>query len=331
MILSDKQILNEIEKGLIKIEPFDQAQLGTNSYDVRLGATLAIYADKVLDCAKENEIQYIEIPPEGYRLDPGILYLGSTLEYTESLNHVPLLEGCSSIGRLGVNIHATAGFGDVGFKNHWTLELSVVQPVRIYAGQIIGQLYWVTCGDPRMSLTGVEMKCGFLQTYDQKASAKYNTRSPLPQPSQAYKKFSEADLEGIREARECPAGCVINSIADYGFKPTSTLIDGKLTFDFSNTTGDTLNIPAGAPMGFAIGNLAITPIPAPEYPKNTVGYWLSKIEDKEIREKALAYAERNGHMYETEMLSCRDALCAMCAWSDTYEGYDYWEDIWGAL
>jgi len=229
MILSDKQILSEIEKGLIKIEPFDQAQLGTNSYDVRLGATLAIYADKVLDCAKENVVQYIPIPPEGYVLEPGILYLGSTVEYTESLGHVPLLEGCSSTGRYGLSIHATAGFGDVGFKNHWTLELSVVQPVRVYAGMIVGQLYWVTCGDPALyakediadGLVHMNKICGFLQTYDQKASAKYNTRNVLPQPSQMWKKFTEAELEGIRVAKGvCPNCDGSGNVLDHFMLPS---------------------------------------------------------------------------------------------------------------
>ena len=67
---------------------------------------------------------------------------GSTLEYTETRRFVPFLEGKSSVGRLGIDIHATAGKGDVGFCNHWTLEISVSQPVRVYAGMPIGQLIY---------------------------------------------------------------------------------------------------------------------------------------------------------------------------------------------
>ena len=73
---------------------------------------------------------------------PGRVYFGRTLEYTESPYHIPMYEGRSSLGRLGVFSHVSAGFGDVGFKGTWTLELVVAQPVRIYKGMRIGQLYW---------------------------------------------------------------------------------------------------------------------------------------------------------------------------------------------
>ena len=98
MILSDKRILEEIESGSIVIEPFDRKCLGTNSYDVHLGKYLATYKDEVLDAKKHNEIAHFEIPAEGYVLEPGKLYLGVTLEYTETHGHVPFLEGKSSTG-----------------------------------------------------------------------------------------------------------------------------------------------------------------------------------------------------------------------------------------
>ncbi|MGE8430692.1 MAG: dCTP deaminase domain-containing protein, partial [Sphingobacterium sp.] len=109
MILSDKRILEEIENGSIVIQPFDRKCLGTNSYDVHLGKYLATYADRVLDAKKHNEIQHFEIPEEGFVLEPNTLYLGVTQEYTETHKHVPFLEGKSSTGRLGIDIHATAG------------------------------------------------------------------------------------------------------------------------------------------------------------------------------------------------------------------------------
>ena len=93
-------------------------------------------------------VDYLEIPDEGMILLPHRFYLGVTQEYTETHSHVPFLEGKSSIGRLGIDIHATAGKGDIGFCNTWTLEISVKQPVRVYAGMPIGQLiYFEVSGD----------------------------------------------------------------------------------------------------------------------------------------------------------------------------------------
>lgn len=175
MILSDQRILEEIEAGRIVIEPFDRNCLGTNSYDVHLGKYMAVYTEKVIDAKKDNPIQEIIIPEEGYVLQPGVLYLGVTVEYTETHAHVPFLEGKSSIGRLGIDIHATAGKGDVGFCNCWTLEISCVMPVRVYAGMPIGQLiYFAVEGD-------IE------NYYNLKPGAKYNDRSIRPVASQMWK------------------------------------------------------------------------------------------------------------------------------------------------
>ena len=106
MILSDARILEEIEKGTIKIEPYDRSCLGSNSYDIHLGKWLATYREHILDAKKHNEIEYFEIPEEGFVLYPHIFYLGVTDEYTETHAHVPFLEGKSSTGRLGIDIHA---------------------------------------------------------------------------------------------------------------------------------------------------------------------------------------------------------------------------------
>lgn len=177
MILTDAEILREIDRGTIKIEPYNRSDLGSNSYDVHLGATLATYTASVLDARAHNEIEHFTIPPEGFVLRPDMLYLGVTEEYTETLAHVPFLEGKSSVGRLGIDIHATAGKGDVGFCNTWTLEISVKQPVRIYAGMPIGQLiYFVVQGE-----------C--INPYDSKANAKYNTRTVMPVESMMFKNY----------------------------------------------------------------------------------------------------------------------------------------------
>jgi len=175
MILSDQLILKEIEAGTIVIEPFKKECLGTNSYDVHLGKHLACYTNRELDAKKHNTIEHFEIPKEGFVLQPNTLYLGVTLEYTETHKHVPFLEGKSSTGRLGIDIHATAGKGDVGFCNTWTLEISATQPVRIYAGMPIGQLiYFVVEGN--------------IETmYNTKGNAKYNNKTTKPVESMMWK------------------------------------------------------------------------------------------------------------------------------------------------
>jgi len=175
MILTDKEILKEITDKSIVIEPYDPSCLGTNSYDVHLGKHLATYNDEVLDAKKHNEITHFDIEEEGFVLQPGVLYLGVTEEYTETHKHVPFLEGKSSTGRLGIDIHATAGKGDVGFCNTWTLEISVSQPVRVYAGMPIGQLIYFK----------IEGEVDNL--YNSKPNAKYNTRTVRPVESMMWK------------------------------------------------------------------------------------------------------------------------------------------------
>lgn len=189
-MLSDKQILQAIETGEIVISPFDRELLGPNSYDVHLSDTLMVYDDvtwydhwrkayypanfaqndgffRFLNPKKELETISFKIPEEGHILMPGVLYLGATVEYTESHKHVPDIDGKSSVGRLGIDIHKTAGRGDVGFCGTFTLELQVVHPVKVYAGMPIGQLYWTETGE-------VE------RPYNTKKGSKYNgQREPV--------------------------------------------------------------------------------------------------------------------------------------------------------
>jgi len=175
MILSDTRILEEIEKGTIKIEPYNRVCLGSNSYDVHLGKWLAKYKDEILDAKKHNQIEHFEIPEEGFILQPQVFYLGVTQEYTETHAHVPFLEGKSSTGRLGIDIHATAGKGDVGFCGNWTLEISVKQPVRIYKYMPIGQLiYFPVEGEIEIA-------------YNKKKDAKYSGQPNKPVESMMWK------------------------------------------------------------------------------------------------------------------------------------------------
>ncbi len=177
MILTDQQILSEMKAGNIVVRPFHRKYLGSNSYDVHLGRWLAVYNDEILDAKKHNRVHYLRIPKEGIVLVPSKLYLGVTKEYTETHRHVPFLEGKSSIGRLGIDIHATAGKGDIGFCNTWTLEISVRHPVRIYAGMPIGQLiYFEVSGELNVP-------------YNKKKNAKYNKRTTKPVESMMWKNF----------------------------------------------------------------------------------------------------------------------------------------------
>jgi len=177
MILSDTKIRAEMRAGKIVIRPFRPECLGTNSYDVHLGPFISVYTAAALDARAPNPVREQRIPKEGFVLVPGQLYLGVTEEYTETHGYVPFLEGKSSVGRLGIDIHSTAGKGDEGFCNYWTLEMSVKLPVRIYAGMPVGQLIYFEISGP------------VTRSYSAKRSAKYRKVSAHPTPSRMYLNF----------------------------------------------------------------------------------------------------------------------------------------------
>lgn len=143
MILSGIEIEKKIGKEII-IEPFNEKQLNPNSYNLRLHHELLVYDNEVLDMKIKNEVTLISIPEEGFVLQPGKLYLGRTVEYTKVDNYIPMIDGRSSIGRLGMFIHITAGLGNVGTSGFWTLEIFVVQPLRIYANVEVCQIFFNT-------------------------------------------------------------------------------------------------------------------------------------------------------------------------------------------
>lgn len=171
MILSGKQIREKLGKEIV-IEPFNEKQLNPNSYNLKLHNELLVYEEVALDMKKENRFINIAIPVEGILLEPNKLYLGRTKEYTETDKFVPMLEGRSSVGRLGLFVHVTAGFGDVGFRGYWTLEIHCIQPIRIYADVEICQIYY-------HSIEG---------DYDRYISGKYQNNKGI-QPSLLYKDF----------------------------------------------------------------------------------------------------------------------------------------------
>ena len=171
MILSGKEIEKRLNKDIF-IEPYSQAQLNPNSYNLKLHNRLLVYDKHELDMKMENTASELFIPEEGLLLETNKLYLGRTLEYTRTENLVPMLEGRSSIGRLGMFIHVTAGFGDVGFAGFWTLEIFCVQPIRIYSGIEICQVYYHD----------------ILGEYENYKSGKYQNNEGI-QPSLLFKDF----------------------------------------------------------------------------------------------------------------------------------------------
>jgi len=174
MILSGLEIKKQIEAGNIKIEPYDERLLNPNSYNLRLHNELLVYTDEILDMKKKLNTKTIAIPEEGLVLQPGRLYLGRTFEHTSTDIFVPMLEGRSSVGRLGLFIHVTAGFGDVGFSGYWTLEIQCVQPVKIYPMIEICQIYYHRIDGE----------------YEKYRSGKYQNNTGI-QPSLIYRDFED--------------------------------------------------------------------------------------------------------------------------------------------
>ncbi|MFR5135916.1 MAG: dCTP deaminase [Acutalibacter sp.] len=171
MILSGKEIQRHMGKDIV-IQPFDPKRLNPNSYNLSLHNELLVYENRLLDMKVPNPVKTLTIPESGLVLEPDKLYLGRTNEFTQTDRFVPMLEGRSSVGRLGLFIHVTAGFGDVGFAGYWTLEIFCVQPIRIYPNVEICQIYY-------HDIQG---------EYEPYQSGKYQNNTGI-QPSLLYKDF----------------------------------------------------------------------------------------------------------------------------------------------
>jgi dCTP deaminase len=175
-ILSDSAIRRAVECGDIEIDPFDPARLNPCSYDLTLGDEVEIYDqwtkfhspyyqvsrgdwdnlghdDREIDIREESKTVRFQIPQKavglavnkgGIRLNPGVGYLMHTAERIHTKRYVPVLDGKSSVGRLFMQVHFTAGYGDAGFNGQYTLEVSVLHPLRIYAGMRIAQMRFHT-------------------------------------------------------------------------------------------------------------------------------------------------------------------------------------------
>ena len=173
-MLTGPEIARQVAAGRIAIDPFDPARVGSNSYDLTLSPDLLVYVNNLpvhdiaahraagrhgvaalyaagyapLDTAADEPTVALRIPPEGLVLWPGVLYLGSTVERTATPDHVPCISGRSTVGRYGIAVHCTAGYGDNFFgcgpagPCAWTLEITAQVPVRVYAGTRICQVYY---------------------------------------------------------------------------------------------------------------------------------------------------------------------------------------------
>ena len=187
MVLSGLEIKRRLGTD-IHIDPFDEQRLNPNSYNLTLHNELMVYEEILLDMRRANRVRRLTIPSEGMVLNPNQLYLARTAERTETHNLVPMIEGRSSIGRLGLFVHVTAGFGDVGFCGYWTLEMFAVQPIRVYPGVAICQIFYHTIEGP----------------FTEYASDKYQHNTDI-QPSLLFKELNP-DCRGDDAQRKLPFG-----------------------------------------------------------------------------------------------------------------------------
>lgn len=199
MILSDTEILQRLDDGNIVISPFQEKHLNPNSVDLTLNPTCKVYRMEyktqpeeqrgilrtpvfepaVLDCRKDNPTVEFEIGEEGYVLSPNIVYLYRVNEEIGvGKNVCARVEGKSSLGRLGLFVHITAGWIDAGFRGSLVLELHCVQPIRIYPNMKIAQICF-------MQVAGKVR-----EAYGDKAGSKYMNQTGV-QASKMHENFTE--------------------------------------------------------------------------------------------------------------------------------------------
>lgn len=144
MILTGPEISRQVALGAIEIDPFVAEHVNPASVDLTLGDDVVTYRRlAVLDSRIENAEHRFKIE-DSIVLVPGELYLMHTAERVCTREFVPVIDGKSSLGRLGVSVHVTAGYGDPGFDGQWTLEVTCVLPVRVYAGMRFAQMRFHT-------------------------------------------------------------------------------------------------------------------------------------------------------------------------------------------
>lgn len=148
MILTGPEIVAQLGKGRIRIDPFSPDQVNPNSYNFRLGDEIEVYESETLDARQANATKRIAIPDDGLLLTPDKIYLAPTAETIGSDHYAPIIHSRSSVARMGLFVHITADLIDIGTYDRWILQLHAVQPLRIYRGMPIGQVtFWRTTSD----------------------------------------------------------------------------------------------------------------------------------------------------------------------------------------
>ena len=203
MLLSDKDIRAEIDAGRVRIDPYDASMVQPSSVDVRLDRYFRVFENHryphIDPAADQSELTRLVEPEhdEPFILHPGEFVLGSTYEVVSLPDDVAArVEGKSSLGRLGLLTHATAGFVDPGFSGHVTLELANVAtlPIKLYPGMKIGQICVLPLSSPSEHPYGASVYGSRYQ--DQRG----------PTPSRSYLRFTRTATDGAAQAGSPPAG-----------------------------------------------------------------------------------------------------------------------------
>ena len=180
MILTKSEIIRQYDLGTIVIDPYKEQHVGPNSYDLTLSPYLLKYQNDRLDMKCEEPTYELHINErEGLLLIPNTVYIAMTNEKCGSDIFVTCIEGRSSVARLGIQIHLTAGFGDLGFKSNWTLEMKVAQPVVVY---------------PNVRICQASFHVPHGTIGDNLYKGKYQDQ-PRPTASKLYKDFLPRSLE----------------------------------------------------------------------------------------------------------------------------------------
>jgi len=191
VLLSDRDILAEIEEKRVQLEPFDDEMVQPSSVDVRLDRFFRVFENHRyphIDPAEDQPDLTRAVQPDGdepFILHPGEFVLGSTYEVVTLPDDIAArLEGKSSLGRLGLLTHSTAGFIDPGFSGHVTLELSNVAtlPIKLWPGMKIGQLCFFRLSSPSRHPYGSE-----------KYGSRYQGQRG-PTPSRSYQNFHRTEV-----------------------------------------------------------------------------------------------------------------------------------------
>lgn len=158
MILTREAIVAAVERGDIVVDPLDSDRISPNAYDWRLGNRIRVCETDILDAAAATHFTEYIIPAEGMVLQPGRLYLGVTHERTHSERYAQMINGDRSLGALGIWVHVSAPLGHMGHAIHWTLEIRVARPVRVYPLMTFGKIVFIAASGVASSYQEVGRK-----------------------------------------------------------------------------------------------------------------------------------------------------------------------------